>query len=227
MTAHGFGRRIAPDPRDRKYSARRLLKAAGAPEREHRYWWARGWNGDQGATSQCVAYAILHAIEDGPVTWPDRKPGAGPVRPPGWLYTEAQNVDEWEGNSYEGTSVRAGMKVLHRAGLIGDYLWMYDGPSVVRAVLTTGPVVLGTYWFLGMMDPDANGRIHVFGPAVGGHAYVVNGASLKSKMVRIKNSWGKSWSPKGDGHAWLSFDDLDYLVRALGEAVIATERPAA
>jgi hypothetical protein len=34
----------------------------------------------------------------------------------GWLYHEAQRIDEWPGEDYDGTSVRAGMDVLRTEG---------------------------------------------------------------------------------------------------------------
>ena len=33
-----------------------------------------------------------------------------------WLYHEAQKVDEWPGEDYEGTSVRAGLDILRTRG---------------------------------------------------------------------------------------------------------------
>jgi hypothetical protein len=33
-----------------------------------------------------------------------------------WLYHEAQKIDEWPGEAYEGTSVRAGMDILRTVG---------------------------------------------------------------------------------------------------------------
>ena len=33
-----------------------------------------------------------------------------------WLYHEAQKIDEWEGEDYDGTSVRAGLDILRKRG---------------------------------------------------------------------------------------------------------------
>ena len=33
-----------------------------------------------------------------------------------WLYHEAQKVDEWPGEDYDGTSVRAGLDILRKRG---------------------------------------------------------------------------------------------------------------
>ena len=43
------------------------------------------------------------------------------------------------------------------------------------------------------MCPDKNGVIKIGGRLSGGHAYVINGVDTKTKMFRLKNSWGKSW----------------------------------
>jgi C1A family cysteine protease len=73
-----------------------------------------------------------------------------------------------------------------------------------------------------MFTPDEKGIIHPnAAQAVGGHAVLINGVNMVKKLVRIKNSWGRSWGD--NGHCWLSFADLDALLKDNGEALIATE----
>lgn len=214
----GLGRRFSPDERDSAFPMSRIVQAE-TPTRAWRYWHQGGWWGDQGAKPQCVAYAWLHWLEDGPVTHRDTPP---PVEDPTATYRAAQRIDEWPGESYDGTSVRAGAKVLKQLGYISSYLWAWDAPTVIRAVLTSGPVVMGTWWYDSMFRPDADGFVRVAGSRVGGHAWVVNGVNVERGVVRCKNSWGREWGRRGN--FWLSIADLDRLISEQGEACIASER---
>lgn len=210
----GLGRLPAKDPQDAKFLMRAMLPEE--PIRRSRYYWS-GWFGDQGNGSSCVGFSWTHWLTAGPVTQVSRS----------WdpfarnMYLEAQKVDEWEGEDYEGTSVRAGAKVLQAKGFISEYRWAWTGDEVIRAVLDVGPVVVGTNWHLDMFFPDVNGFIKVGGPVEGGHAYLIDGANWDRKVVRIKNSWGRGWGRMGRGY--MSFADLNMLMAAEGEAVLATE----
>ena len=215
MTHHGLGRLAAPDDRD----ARFLMAAAipSATTRSWRYWNQGGWWGDQGSRPWCVEFSWHHWVADGPVTH-----GRGPRWDIGQVYREAQMIDEWPGTDYDGTSVRAGAKVLQRLGYISEYRWAWDGDTVVRAVLEAGPVVVGTWWTTGLSNPDREGIIRYTGAVEGGHAYLINGVNTRRGLARVKNSWGRRWGRKGT--AWLPLEDLDRLIRDEGEACLAVER---
>jgi hypothetical protein len=216
----GLGRLPAPDARDRKFPLRAALPVA--TQRTSRYWNANGWWGDQGATSQCVAYSWTAWIEDGPVT----HAGKGPVVNPPDLYREAQLIDEWPGEGYDGTSVRAGARVLQSLGLIESYLWAFSAATVVRALLEVGPVVVGVNWYEGFDSPDPrSGQVHVTGGILGGHAFKLDGVNVKAGktgLVRAKNSWGREWGQRG--FFWLEIADLERLIHESGEACLAVER---
>lgn len=215
----GLGRRKPPDrDKDESYPLRALLPKR--IDRDRRYWFSRGWTGDQGSTSQCVAYSWTHWIEDGPVG----HPGKAPLFQPKRLYDEAQKVDEWPGEGYDGTSVRAGAKVLQSWGLISEYRWAFDADTILDALLTTGPVVIGVNWYASFFEPDADGFIgkgEDWGSIEGGHAVILNGANRTRGVVRGKNSWGAGWGV--GGAFWLPLEALDRLIKEDGEAALAAE----
>jgi|694.fasta_scaffold00433_47 hypothetical protein len=211
-----LGRQYVPDERDNKYPINNLLSVA--PVRiTNKYWDANGWWGNQGNTPQCVGYAWAHWLEDGPVP----QSGIGPIIPPKVIYENAQRVDEWAGENYDGTSVRGGVKYLQSVGKVSSYYWGFNLTTLINSVLNLGPVVVGTNWYNGMFYPNRNGLIKISGRIAGGHAYVINGVNTVTKLFRIKNSWGQSWGQSG--HAYISFTDMQRLIRERGEICFATE----
>lgn len=213
-----FGRLVHPDPRDLKFALTRPNSLEGLPSYKH---WDTGPVLDQGMTSQCVAYAGVQWLAAGPVT---NKPNASPET----LYNECQKVDEWPGEDYDGTSVRALFKVLQKRGYVKSYGWAWDVATMLQWVLLSGPMVVGTTWYEGMMDTDRYDFIRATGYPVGGHAWVVAGVNRNTVCpdgsvgaFRMVNSWGRSWSR--EGRAWISFRDMQKLLDDAGEACTATE----
>lgn len=217
MPDYGLGRLPASDPQDTNYLMA-ALPTMEVTDRKWRYWVDGYWFGDQGSTSECVEYSWHHWVQCAPI-----KPrGSGPYWPLGSVYDEAQTLDEWEGEDYDGTSVRAGAKVLQKLGYIESYHWAWDIDTLVNALLTTGPVVVGTLWTNGMFNPDYRGIVRPTGGMAGGHAYCATGVNINTEMIRFKNSWSKSWGRTG--RFWMSFDDFAKLLDEDGEACLAVER---
>lgn len=218
--AERLGRNVVEDERDREFPMSAVAPRHTETERTWRYWWPSGWWGDQGQTPQCVAYAWLHWAEDGPVTRAPRRPGAGPLLDPAGVYRRAQEQDRWPGTSYDGTSVRAGAKVLASEGVVEEYRWAWSAETALGALLERGPVVVGSWWHWDMFEPDpADGVLDVDGGRAGGHAYLANGVNLDRGLVRIKNSWGRAWGR--NGYAYLRIDDFARLLEEDGEACLA------
>lgn len=199
-----YGRKFKADKRD--YSLKKLRVS-----RTSRFWRDDRWRGDQGYTPECVGFASAHLLSTRPhVQW---------LNPHG-IYSLAQYLDEWSGENYDGTSVRAAMKVLQLLGFIDVYGFAFNVLQVRDYILENGPVVLGISWLEGMENPDKDAVIHATGRDLGGHAILATG--YKRGKFRLLQSWGPSWGDKG--HCWLSLHDLDKLLTMDGEAVTPTER---
>lgn len=213
MTDYGLGRLPAVDQRDRLH----LMRAAIEPQPLPAYRYYRsGPILDQGATSSCVGHAWRAWLTAAPLM---TRSGPDPFT----IYREAQKVDEWEGEQYNGTSVRAGAKVLASLGHISRYLWAFTAADIATWILSgQGSVVLGTDWTRSMFTPDTHGIIRPTDVVVGGHAYLCIGYSRRSGRFRIQNSWGSGWGERG--RAWLLGEDLERLMRDGGEAATATEQ---
>ena len=211
-----LGRVYVEDKRDSNFLIENRLYLTST-NLTSRYWDSEEWWGNQGNTPQCVGYAWAHWIEDGPV----KHGGRAPIINPTLIYREAQKLDEWLGENYDGTSIRGAAKYLKNTGKISSYLWTYDLGVLIQTLLTKGPVVVGTNWYMGMFYPNRNGLIKVTGINAGGHAYVINGVDTRTKLFRIKNSWGRSWGK--NGFAFISFSDMQRLMREQGEICLAVE----
>lgn len=218
-----YGRLYAPDPRDRMYAlvprARMLIPRLSIV-------WRTGPILDQGASPQCVGFSWYQFLLSAPVMKRSR------VLPsPSTIYHRAQEIDEWPGTNYEGSSVRAGAKALCAAGVLKEYRWALNASDLKNFVLSRGPLVVGTDWFSRMSTPKVihnrkhnceDSYLEVDGSNEGGHAWEVNGYSNSRDAYRMTNSWGTTWGEHG--RAWIERKSLEYLIfSANGEACSAVE----
>lgn len=183
---------------------------------------------DQGSTSQCTEFGGQHFLLAGPVQQKY-------YMKRGELYHANQLNDEWPGSEieeprYEGSSVHALMKVLKAAGLVERYVWAFEAETVRKWVLMRGPVVVGTDWMEGMDTVTSSGFARARGKIVGGHCYTLIGADQRVKCPDgskgafiILNSWGRNWGYKNSGYGFISYRDMDKLIKHAGEAATATE----
>ena len=212
-----FGRFAAPDERDRKFAIPRTRKIV-LPERKN---WPEGQPIYQDDTPRCVGYAWAGMLSDGPVKQ---------FVDPNGIYALAQQNDEWEGEDYDGTSVRAGAKVLALLGFLREYQWAFRIQQIVEAVLTKGPVVVGTNWYSRMDEPDNRGLVVVDGEVLGGHAWRLTGYDQRTKLFRARNNW-RGWGLAGKTFAsrfYVHRDDMERLLAEEGEACLGVDgRPQA
>lgn len=207
-----FGRIYSPDDRDARYPMRAYLPAQ-IPIVSKFY--AVGPVLDQGDTPMCVGYSGRQFLTSDPIQTLD-----GPTAQE--LYHEAQVNDEWDGEAYDGTSVRGLAKALTNEKRLASYVWAANATDVRDFLITTGTVIMGTDWRQNMFTPDKSGTLRVSGPVLGGHAYLLCGYDAATNKFRMVNSWGTGWGQ--DGFAWIKFADLDKLLKAQGEACAAVEQ---
>jgi C1A family cysteine protease len=214
----GLGRLHAPDERDKRFLVPRLVTSTG---KRRKLWYAPPVM-DQGNTSQCVAYSSTAWLAAGPTT--NRM-----FLSKEEFYELCQKNDEWPGEDYDGTSVRAAMKVMKQLGFIDRYEWAFDVDTVANFVLNVGPMVMGTDWYVGMCDTDRKGYVEISGDNVGGHAWLVYGYDAdkinpdgSKGAFRCQNSWGKNWGHSG-GRFWITKRDMESLIRWQGEAATSYE----
>lgn len=220
---YAMGRLYSPDIRDKEYPISPLLTQRRTAQ-VRRFWYSNGWWGNQGVSPHCVAYSWAHFLHDGPLLGSIYSETE--LIDTDTLYCEAQKLDPWPGDCdtplYDGTSVRAGAKVLQDWGFIEEYRWAEDADQLAQAILVQGPAVLGTLWKTDMYNPDREGFIYATGRNSGGHAYIINGVDVEKGFFRLKNSWGKSWG-RG-GHALIPMEDVDALIKDFGEACIPLQK---
>lgn len=221
-----LGRLHSVDINDQRYLLRSMrpeaaAAAANVPYRYHAL--AAKRFRDQGDTSACTGAAARHWLDAGPVQ---------NLGGPDWneLYRMNQLVDEWPGAepAYYGSSVRASFKVMKSLGFVRSYGWAFDLETAINHILTESGMVFGTTWFTDMMKTDKDGFIHADGNVEGGHAYFIRGVNREKKCpdgsvgaARGVQSWLPTWGQQGQ--FWISFKDLDALIKDYGEACTAFE----
>lgn len=224
------------DERSLDYPVREVLSAS-TPRRK-RSWQAHRQRLDQGHEGACVGFGWTAELQAQPAVVGGVSGQIGPYPAQyfaSYLYHKAQQVDDWPGDDYEGTSVLAGAKAVQAEGYIDSYRWAFTIDDVLDALIELGPVVLGIPWFESMYETRPGGLVEVDGRLVGGHCITLTGYHPRMRIrgegwrnrfevCRWRNSWGESYGNRGDGY--IRVEDLEVLLwgRYGGEACIPLNR---
>lgn len=209
-----LGRLYEADPRVRSFPVRQIIPTKAKTPRS--YTWSISTVLDQGREGSCVGHAVAHRLIARPVVRPEITHDDAVS-----IYRQAQTLDPWPGEAYEGTSVLAGAKAAMQRGYVSSYHWAETLDELIMGVGYCGPAVMGTWWYEGMVTPAVNGAITPTGRKLGGHSYILNGVNLRTRLFFGVNSWGESWGVKG--RFVLTFADAERLLLDSGEACFFKE----
>jgi len=216
------------DERSREFNIRSFITG----DLKTKTWQCKAWL-DQGWEGACVGFSWSHAAS----SYTQHTRGITDKFAEEKVYWEAQKIDPWPGGAYpggaphnDGTSVLAGAKIMRQYGFIDTYRWAFNIDDVLLTLSNHGVVVIGIWWKDSMFHPKPNGLLDISGSNSGGHAILVRGHSLKRRfagegeqhVVRLRNSWGRSWGVDGD--CFLKVEDLETLLNDDGEACIPVNK---
>lgn len=213
-----LGRRPQADPRSGDFPVTAIL-----PRKVYETPRTKTWNCgpvlDQLNEGSCVGHGWAHELAAEPYAIKGMTHKSAVT-----IYKAAQNVDEWPGNTYSGTSVLAGAKAVMKLfpGSVESYRWANTINDVIAAIGWHGPVVVGCNWYSGMYQTDAKGYIHVSGSQVGGHCLLMRGVDIEKNHFILRNSWGPSWGKAGD--CFISFQDFSRLLSENADCCVIVTR---
>lgn len=216
------------DPRSLEYPVRAALRST--IKRKERLW-TPGPILNQGREGACVGFAWAAEAFAEPIPVDLKRLKANVPASHNdfarFIYGMARYIDEWKGETYEGTSVLAGAKASQNLKTLRSYRWAFSMEDVIDSVIAKGPVVIGINWYDGMYNAP-NGILRKSGTLVGGHALLIVGFKPVSEKIPgkatfiLQNSWSTSWGI--NGLAEITVDDLAALLKENGEACVPVSR---
>ena len=177
---------------------------------------------DQGSSPMCVAYSA--AAEQG---WFD-------LRDSGLALFDEPMFFKWIGGTQNGAVIRDALATRLSTGyppqghadqagahrIAAYYSVPVAQADLCAAILSFGPVVIGTPWYRRWFAP-VNGVLGDPDLLVGGHAILAVGWDATG--LRLRNSWGADWGQGGE--ATLPWSQLHYLREAWKAVDALTPKP--
>lgn len=181
---------------------------------------------DQGSEGACTGFAATTeaAARPVPVFGDPLKKAPDPARlneVARGVYHRARQLDQWEGEDYEGSSVDGACLAGRELGWWDRWAWASGSgeemaDQVLRALGSRGPVILGTWVREGMFR---DGRDFTYdGTKLGGHAWALTAYSRRRDAAWTPNSWG------GHGQGWIDRHNLALALADEGEAAMIVNR---
>ncbi len=224
------------DPRSRQFTVRAFLDAQAEKTRLRGRTWSPGRGLDQGQEGACVGFACTHRRNGRPRSFNFDDIEAHEI------YQRAQQLDEWPGENYQGTSVLAGMKAGTERGWWSEYRWVGAGSQTpledaLDAMDDIGPVIFGLDWLDTMMEPRPSGLLDCTGTVIGGHAICGIGYRMRARLkgegskplevAVLQQSWGlghgvAAYGQTG-GFVFMRLTDLEMLLNRQGEGAVPIE----
>lgn len=199
------------DKKNIDYRITNILPVSDLPRKSMR--WSCPVYFDQFEEPSCTGFATIHAA----IAEPFPVQGLTPTHAR-YLYQRAKELDQCPGEDYDGSSVLGAVAAAKEFGYFLKYGWCFGEKEVNAAVCYHGPVIMGTNWTEGMMEPNEQGVIRATGKTLGGHAYPIMGYDNKTGLYRIHNSWGVSFGVMGD--VFIHAEDLAKLMSDGAEACV-------
>lgn len=132
------------------------------------------------------------------------------------FYHWATTFDPFDGTwppADTGSSGLASAKAAQKVGIGGEYRHVFNGADGVVQCIQEGKVVsCGTWWYEGMVNPDAKHTIAPTGDQVGGHQYAARGYNAQFDLVLIRCWWGSFRD------VYIKREDLNRLLLDGGDA---------
>jgi hypothetical protein len=169
---------------------------------------------DQKDTGHCVGFSCADWGNTLPID--DKYTNADANK----IYYECKVIDK-EPKQENGSTVRSGCKALKNRKRLNAYAFSSTMDAILQWITSKGPVMCGTDWTSGMMNPDSRGLIKPTGSIVGGHAYTMIGYDSAYDEFVFLNSWGKNWAVNGVFR--MKQSDFKKLFADQGEAAAAVE----
>lgn len=191
-----LGRHVRHDPRSLRY----LVEPAAAPVSVS---WNRNVPGfDQGSVGSCTGNALVGALATD-----NYYASLASALATGLLldeaealriYSAAEVIDgsgPYPPNDY-GSSGLSVAQAAKNAGLISGYLHI-TSVAAAHTAIQQGPFIVGSDWFTGMDNPDANGVVVATGTVRGGHEYECYEYDAVADLWWFWNSWGPGYGVGG------------------------------
>ena len=151
-----------------------------------------------------------------------------------WIYYKTKEIDPWpneEGTSFryalkvlnkQGVPCEEGWKynakdvgkpevwapMIAKWYLCGSYYRLKNLASIVSSLETFGPLVIGVECFWEIFGVGKTGIVPMPrnpNRPLGGHAVCLVGYDPKKRLLKFKNSWGKTWGKSGYGFLPFSY----------------------